>query len=106
MKAFIITLLLTKICNFYAARRYKNFHGNSKHMYNYLLFSSGFGVLIVDVLFVWACFITTWWIPIVAFFIAYLIAPHIVPCNLIAEFVCALLWAVFLVISVILMLLQ
>jgi len=106
MKAFIITLMLSKICNFYAARRYREFRGSSKHMYNYLLFSTGIGGLIVDVAFVWACFLTTWWIPIAAFFVAYLIAPYVVPCNLIAEFVCALLWAVFFIISVILMLLQ
>lgn len=77
-----------------------------KNMYNYLLFSTGLGGLLIDAAFVWACFLTTWYLPIVAFFIAYLIAPWIIPCNIMAEFVCALIWPVFLIISITLMILQ
>ena len=102
MESFIITLALTIICNFFAMRRYKEFKGASRKLYDYLLFSSGIGTTLVYISTITACFITTWWIPIVAFLLARVIAV-VIPLNFWGEMICALLWPVFLIITVLLM---
>lgn len=103
MKPFIITLALSIFCNFFAMRRYKSFNGASRRIYNFLEFSSGFGTALVYLICVVSCFLTTWWIPIVAFFVAHIIA-IIIPLNFWGEMVCAFLWPLFFVATIILML--
>lgn len=102
MKPFIITLALTIICNFFALRRYKRFSGASKILYNYLMFSSGIGTLLVYISVIASCFLTTWWIPIVAFVVARFIA-IIIPLKFIGELICAMLWPIFFITTIILM---
>lgn len=102
MKPFIITLALAIICNFFAMRRYKEFNGASRKLYNYLTFSSGIGTSLVYITVIACCFITTWWFPIAAFFIAHVIAT-IIPLNIWSEMICAMLWPIFLIVTIILM---
>lgn len=103
MSIFFYTLVLAKVCHFFAVRMHKNFNGSSRGLYNFFLYSTGIGSLVLYATFLAACFMTTWWMPIAAFIISIPIS-IIIPKKFMIEFVCALLWPVFLVLSIILML--
>lgn len=104
MESFIITLFLTIVCNFFAMRRYKEFRGASRTLYNYLMFSSGIGTTLVYIAVIVCCFLTTWWIPIVAFIVARLVC-IVIPLNIWGELICSILWPLFLISTIILMIL-
>ncbi len=102
MNLFIITLILAHIAQFYCARMYVNFSGASRSLYNYYLFTSGIGKVIVIALFIWACFLTTWWIPIVAYVIAMKLG-IILPPSFKLEFSISLLYPLFVLASIVLL---
>lgn len=102
MDSFIITLALTVICNFFAMRRFRGFNGASSSAYYYLMFSANIGTLLVYGLVIASCFITTWWVPLLAVLIANVIE-IVIPLNSWGELICALLWPVFFVATILLM---
>lgn len=79
MKVFIYLIVATSILQFLASHLSMNFRGSSRAYYSYLSFISGFGALLTYALFIWACFITTWWIPIVAYAVGWIIEIFIPP---------------------------
>lgn len=78
MKLFIYLISLSSILQFLSAHLYVNFKGKSRVYYDYLGFTTGIGGFITYGLFIWACFMTTWWIPIAAFAISW-IAKILIP---------------------------
>lgn len=102
MEPFIVTLALTIICIDFARRKYKAFHGASRKLFNYLEFSAGIGTLMVYIMVAVSCFITMWWVPLVAALAATLIF-IIIPINIWGEMICACLWPVFFLLTIILM---
>ena len=101
MESFIATLALTTICNFFAFRRCREFKGASRGLYNYLTFVSSIGSLLTITTVILSCFYTTWWLPIVAYIVANTVAA-IIPFNFWGELICAFLWPVFFIITLIL----
>ena len=79
MKVFIYLIAATSILQFLAAHLYMNFKGSSRAYYSYLSLITGFGGLLKYALFIWACFVTTWWIPIVAYLVAWFVSMFIPP---------------------------
>lgn len=102
MKIFIYTLVITRTLHFGAAHLSTCFRGSSRTMLNYLHFVTGIGGYATIALFIWACFITTWWLPIVAY-VATIFLNVIVPKNVMVELACSLLFPVAFITSAVLM---
>lgn len=79
MKTFIYFLVVTGILQFLTAHLYTQFRGNSKAFFNYLSICAGIGGFATIGLYIWACFITTWWIPIAAYGVKFIIQTFMPP---------------------------
>lgn len=104
MKLFVYLVAITSILQFLTAHLYMNFNGSSKSFYNYLGWITGLGGFLTYGLFIWACFMTTWWIPIAAFAVSWAIKIMIPPIYTI-ELFASVLFPISLVVSIILLIL-
>lgn len=104
MKIFIYLIALTSILQFLSAHLYTNFRGSSNSFYDYLGWIAGLGGFLTYGLFIWACFITTWWIPIAAFAIAWVVKILIPPIPKL-ELLASALFPIAAVLSIILLIL-
>lgn len=104
MKIFIYLIALTSILQFLSAHLHMNFKGRSKLIFNYLGLIAGLGGFLTYALFIWACFITTWWIPIAAYAVSWLIKILIPPIPKL-ELLASALFPVAAVTSIVLLIL-
>lgn len=65
MKIFIIILFFTGWTQLLTTSLYKKFRGSSCSFTEYLSLCTGLGGFATIGLFIWACFMTLWWIPLV-----------------------------------------
>lgn len=105
MKIFIYILVLTKLLQFGTAHLSTCFRGSSRVLFNYIHFCTGIGGFATIALFIWACFITTWWVPIAAY-LASILLSVIVPKNVMAELICSFLFPLAFIASVVLIVLN
>ena len=105
MKIFIYLLVLTGVLQFLTAHIYAQFNGSSKRFYDYLNICTGIGGFATIALFIWACFITTWWIPIAAYGVKFVIQTVFPPIPIL-EIVASYLFPVSFVTTVLLLILQ
>lgn len=96
--------MLTSVMQALAAHLYVNFRGSSRSAYMYLSIVGGLGGLLTFVLFIWACFLTTWWIPVLAYIIAYF-AGCFVPRFFLIEIASALLFPIVYIAAIVCILL-
>ncbi|MFG6425867.1 hypothetical protein [Lepagella muris] len=73
MKLFIWALCITSFLQFFTARYAKDFNGASVGMFNYLNFMTWFVGFTIYGLLIWSCFLTTWWVPIAAFGVTFVV---------------------------------
>lgn len=105
IKAYIYLLVITEVLQFLTAHLYRNFKGSSKVVLNYLAFCAGVGGLATLGIFIWACFLTTWWIPIAAYGAAFIIKTLIPPIPIV-EIVASWIFPISLIVTIILLLMQ
>lgn len=105
MKVFIYLIAVTSILQFLAAHLYMNFKGSSRAYHSYLSLISGFGAFLTYALFVWACFVTTWWIPIAAYAVAWMLKIFIPPFPTI-ELIASFLFPISALASIVLLVLN
>ena len=101
MKVFIYTLVITRMLHFGAAHLSTCFRGSSRTVQNYLHFVAGIGGYATIALFILACFVTTWWVPI-ATFAATIFLNALVPKSAMVEFICSLLFPIAFIASAVL----
>ena len=104
MKIFIYLIALTSILQFLSAHLYMNFKGSSDSFHGYLGLIAGIGGFLVYGLFIWACFMTTWWIPIIAFVASWVIKILIPPIPKL-ELLASLLFPFAVISSIVLLIL-
>lgn len=105
MKSFIYLISATSILQFLSAHLYANFKGSSKPLYDYLSIVTGLGGFAVYGLFIWACFLTAWWIPIIAYAISFIVKILIPPIPII-EAIASFLFPLSFATSIVLLILQ
>lgn len=105
MKIFIYTLVVTGVLQFLTAHLCSNFRGSSKAFFNYLNVCTGIGGFATIALFIWACFLTTWWIPIAAYGVRFIIQT-ITPPIPILEVIASWLFPISFITTVILLILN
>lgn len=71
--AFVYLIAIAEACHSCVMSARKNFRGASMAAFDFLSFCTGFGAIALWGLIIWACFLTTWWHPLVASFIGGLI---------------------------------
>lgn len=104
LKIFIYLIAITSILQTLAAHLCANFHGASRLYYSYLRSIAGIGGLVTYALFIWACFLTTWWIPPVAYMVAWVIKTLIPPFFKL-EFIASILFPLALSASIVFLIL-
>lgn len=105
MKLFIYFLVLTGVLQFLTAHLCTQFRGGSKAFFNYLNVCAGIGGFATIGLFIWACFLTTWWIPIAAYGVKFIIQTLIPPIPIL-ELVASWLFPASFIATVVLLILQ
>lgn len=102
MKIFIIILFFTGWTQLLTTSLYKKFRGSSCSFTEYLSLCTGLGGFATVGLFIWACFMTLWWIPLVTFFFK-AIAYAVTPPSFRLEITAAVLFPVLFIASIVLL---